>query len=140
MKLGIIDVDKRRGNVVRFYIGDIESDYWGDDWDDTPYECNAGYVYDQYVKGVIDVAFPYNWTVLEPADGTNNSDLSKKDFMLGYSPAVIAFEAMPDDPYVDFFTHNVGRRDALKFYFEDSLEVFDGPVKDFVINKQIWAD
>ena len=140
MSLGIIDVDKRRGNVVRFYIGDFENEYWGDDWDDTLYECNAGYVYDEYIKGVIDVAFPYNWTVLEPADGTSDSGLSKKDFILGYSPALIAFEGTPDDPYADFFIHNVGRRDALKFYFEDSIDIFDGPIKDFVINKQIWAE
>ena len=34
------------GNVVRFYLGkDNEKDYHGDDWNDTPYECNAGTVY-----------------------------------------------------------------------------------------------
>ena len=46
----IIDFDKK-GNVVRFYLGeDVCNDYWGDDWNDAPYEHNAGTVYNRYVK------------------------------------------------------------------------------------------
>ena len=45
----IIDFDKK-GNVVRFYLGkDDLNDYWGDDWNDVPYEHNAGTVYDEFI-------------------------------------------------------------------------------------------
>lgn len=46
----VIDYDKK-GNLVRFYLGDIDLGYWtGDDWDDAPYEHNAGMIYEEYVR------------------------------------------------------------------------------------------
>lgn len=37
----IIDFE-RKGNLVRFYLGDDDlAEWWGDDWNDTPYEHNA---------------------------------------------------------------------------------------------------
>ena len=56
-KLGIIDFE-RKGNVVRFYIGDTNANYHGDDWNDRPYEHNAGTVYDRYIDHYVDIAFP----------------------------------------------------------------------------------
>ena len=52
----IIDWEAK-GNVVRYFLGadDLES-WYGDDWDDVPYEHNAEQVYDQFVKGYMDVA------------------------------------------------------------------------------------
>lgn len=42
----IIDFE-RKGNLVRFYLGDDDLHDWsGDDWNDTPYEYNAGQVYE----------------------------------------------------------------------------------------------
>lgn len=55
----IIDFEKI-GNVVRFYLGN-NGEQWGDDWDDAPYDFNAGAVYDQYVQGTKDIAFPPEW-------------------------------------------------------------------------------
>lgn len=40
----IIDMEKK-GNVVRFYLGE-NGKQWGDDWNDAPYDCNAGTVYE----------------------------------------------------------------------------------------------
>ena len=41
----IIDYEIR-GSCVRFYLGkDDDTDYHGDDWNDRPYDCNAGTVY-----------------------------------------------------------------------------------------------
>ena len=55
----IIDFSKK-GNVVRFYLGEDNcKDYWGDDWNDFPYEHNAGCVYDEYIAGIVDIAFPF---------------------------------------------------------------------------------
>ena len=45
--------------MVRFYLGkDTLEKYYGDDWNDTPYECNAGTVYDEYISGTADLVFP----------------------------------------------------------------------------------
>ena len=60
----IIDFE-RKGNVVRFFLGaDDCFDYWGDDWDDAPYDCNAGTVYSRFVTGRKDVSFPFDSLVL----------------------------------------------------------------------------
>ena len=46
--LKIIDFEKK-GNVVRFYYGkDSLKEWYGDDWDDRPYEHNAGEVYHRF--------------------------------------------------------------------------------------------
>ena len=44
-----------KGNVVRLYCCDQDryNDIWGDDWDDQPYEHNAGQVYGKYVDKTI---------------------------------------------------------------------------------------
>ena len=76
----IIDFEKK-GNIVRFYLGEKTEDwgwtnpeykdytgetpswlkpkdtYYGDDWDDAPYEHNAGQVYEEFIKGQKDIAF-----------------------------------------------------------------------------------
>lgn len=69
-----------RGNMVRIFLGkDNLRAWWGDDWDNAPYEHNAETVYDEYVAGYIDVAFPFDAIVLEPSDGVLNSSWSKQD-------------------------------------------------------------
>jgi len=64
----IIDVDPR-GNVIRFYLGKNGSQY-GDDWNDAPYEHNAGRVYLEFVVGYVDVAFPFESHIVYPEEGT----------------------------------------------------------------------
>ena len=76
----VIDFYKK-GNVVRFYLGDDNCyDFTGDDWDDAPYEHNAGIVYKEYIKGYVDVAFDFDDDVYEPGDRFCNSPYSKEDF------------------------------------------------------------
>lgn len=70
----------RNGNIIRLYYGEDDcNDYWGDDWNDAPYEHNAGGVYDKYVKGFVEFAFPLDFAVIEPCDGCLNSPFSKED-------------------------------------------------------------
>lgn len=78
-KLEIIDFWKK-GNAVRLFLGknDIQI---GDDWNDTPYEHNAGHVYDEHIEGVVDIYFPVDIDVAEPADWCNNSKYCKNDFI-----------------------------------------------------------
>ena len=89
MSLKVIDFD-RKGNVIRFYLGkktaawgwtnpDYKDPYdgkrpewvkpsdtfYGDDWDDAPYQDNAGQVYDQFIYGWYDMYVPFDLVVIE---------------------------------------------------------------------------
>ena len=86
-----------KGNIVRFYLGekdpkwgwtnkyckyydknDLEpsDDYYGDDWNDVPYEHNAGTVYPEFIKATIDVSFGYDDVVIEPSSITGLTTLT----------------------------------------------------------------
>ena len=85
-----------RGNSARIFLGkDDLVGWWGDDWDDVPYEHNAGRVSDEFVAGHIDVAFPFDAIVLEPCDGTINSRWSKQDMQRLEVPM---FAVLPNPP------------------------------------------
>ena len=122
----IIDFEKR-GNVVRFYLGaDDCEDYWGDDWDDTPYEHNAGRVYDEFVTGTRDIAFPVDYVVLEPKEDNHfryNSPFCKDNFKGREAPCIVAMK-IPEDQWAfndDFM--NVSMNDkAVRFYYGDPME------------------
>ena len=124
----IIDFEKK-GNLVRFYLGDDDcNDYWGDDWNDSPYEHNAGEVYDRYIKEYIDVCFPFDSIVLEPKnDWHNNSNYSKQDIKNGMVPCIIVIskEILGDDYGDDEFNYWVGCKNVEKFYFNDDVEVVE---------------
>ena len=88
------------GNVVKLYLGkdDLEK-WWGDDWDDTPYEHNAGRVYSEYVYDTIQLALSLDNVILEPSSDwayNGNSPYSKQD-MLKRSLLPISFcsQALP---------------------------------------------
>ena len=72
---------KKDGNIVRFYLGKTINGIYGDDWDDTPYEHNAGEVYDQFYDKTIDVAFTLDTQVFEPCYGFINSPYCKNSFI-----------------------------------------------------------
>ena len=96
------------GNVIKFYLGaDDCTDYWGDDWDDAPYEHNAGEVYSRYVKATADVAFPLKYSVCEACCGYFNSPFSKEDMMNRKVPCI---------------TVKYGSHLGAEIYFEDNFE------------------
>lgn len=72
---------KKDGNIVRFYLGKTINGIYGDDWDDTPYEHNAGEVYDQFYDKTIDIVFPLDTQVFEPCYGFVNSPYCKNSFI-----------------------------------------------------------
>lgn len=145
----IIDFS-RKGNVVRFYLGEKTADwgwtnkdykydgkvpdwlrpsdrFFGDDWDDTPYEHNAGTVYDEFIKGVKDIAFDYDDLVLEPADVSSlNSSYSKENMINREIPCIIVVPAKiirEKDLYywqIDF-EDALKMEDTIKYYFGDEL-------------------
>ena len=124
----IIDFECK-GNVVRFYLGKAEmQNYWGDDWDDRPYEHNAGAVYDEFVDGYIDVAFPFRSNVLEPGDDyryRGNSPYCKEDFKKRHAPCVIVIpEAIVQEDCItsDSYSQYMGSELVERFYFNDPIE------------------
>lgn len=152
----IIDFDKK-GNVVRFFLGEKTKDwgwtnpdykrerkgelvtpewlepanqYWGDDWDDAPYEANAGQVYEWFVKAYMDIAFPYDAIVCEPKDEwkTNNTRFSKEDFIKRKCPciAVLPVEYASDYAWQDSFSDIIGNGNTLKIYYGDDESVVKG--------------
>lgn len=114
-ELGMKAIDfEVKGNVVRIFLGQDDLDrWWGDDWDDAPYEHNAGMVYDEYVAGHIDVAFPFDAIVLEPCDGEINSPWSKQDMQEGRVPMLAVLASPPADRwrYEDSFSALMGHLD-----------------------------
>lgn len=119
----IIDFEKK-GNVVRFYLGEDSLTEWhGDDWDDYPYEHNAGPVYEEYVSATRDLAFDFDDLVLEPSEDwhNGNSEWSKDDMVARKVPCIIVIPKELQD-YNDNFNHYVGMQGITKFYFGDAME------------------
>lgn len=111
-----------KGNVVRFYLGnDDENDYHGDDWNDAPYELNAGPVYSTYITGYKDISFPFEYMVLEPGDGVINSSFSKNDMKDRKVPCIIAIPPERQEEWNDNFGYYIGVDGIRRFYFGDTL-------------------
>jgi hypothetical protein len=120
-----------RGNVVRLYCCDQDkyNDIWGDDWDDQPYEHNAGRVYDKYVDKVIDIYFDFDAVILEAEnDYSYNgcSPFSKQDFKEGKAPIFIAYWPQEND-YWDGSEYHLliggkNNNHILKFYMGDMIK------------------
>ena len=133
----IIDFE-RKGNVVRFYLGaDDCNDYTGDDWNDRPYEHNAGSVYDEYVKGFMDIAFPFDYYVIEPSmdwSYRGNSPYCKDDFKARRAPCIVVVpDAMMDSYERETMWHKeeyaywLGADGVIKVYFgDDPTKVGEG--------------
>ena len=118
----IIDFEKK-GNVVRFYIGTAD-DYYGDDWNDVPYEHNAGRVYDEYVTRIIDIAFPFDMTVTEASDDwayENNTPFCKDVLKNGDIPCIVA---IPEEvnQYDPSFSKYAASTRCVRFFFNQPVE------------------
>lgn len=120
----IIDF-KKKGNLVRFYLGDDNlNDWYGDDWNDRPYEHNAGSVYDEFIVGHCDIVFPFDLIVAEPNEdwrNNGNSDWCKDDMKERKVPCIIVVSE--DDYWSDReFNKYLANDRAVKFYFGDPME------------------
>lgn len=120
----IIDC-RKKGNVVRFYLGN-DWGYHGDDWDDVSYEDNCGPVYDRYILGYKDISFPFEYSVLEPSDNHGReSRYSRNHFKQGIVPCIVAVDnTQYADTYweVEEFQRAMGYKDVIKYYFGDYME------------------
>lgn len=132
----IIDFEKK-GNLVRFYLGNDDcTDYWGDDWNDAPYDCNAEKVYDEYVTGYVDIVFPFDYMVLEPCNGVLNTRFAKEDMKDRNIPCIIAlpYDVYKDRYWQDSFEVWVGSKNIVKFYFEDNMDCYENE------SMVVWGD
>ena len=115
----------RKGNVVRFYLGaDDLQDWYGDDWDDCPYEHNAGPVYNRFVSGYRDVCYGYAVSVLEPSDGVSNSQWCKDDMKARKVPCIIIVPptVLEKSWSLDSFAEFVNCDGVQRIYFGDPME------------------
>lgn len=142
----IIDFE-RKGNLVRFYLGEQTENwgwtnpdykdytgktpdwlkpsdrYYGDDWDDHPYEHNAGTVYGEFIKGHRDIAFDFDDLVLEPCDGEWNSPWCKDDMTARKVPCIIVVpKELNEHDWSTDFKYWVAHDAVKKYYFGDELE------------------
>lgn len=129
--LKVIDFEKK-GNVIKFYLGakDCE-DYWGDDWNDCLYDCNAELVYDRFVADTIEVAFPIDCLVVEPCDGELNCRYSKEDMKNRIVPClvIVPISIYQEKSWKTSYADWVGCDEAIKIYFGDSISVLDGKLE-----------
>lgn len=77
------------GNIVKLYLGETVEGIFGDDWNDTPYEHNAGCVYDEFYTDTVEIAFPLSTQVYEPCFGYDNSPYCKNDFLFRKVPFLL---------------------------------------------------
>ena len=154
----IIDFEIK-GSRVRFFIGLKDStwgwtnkdyvdetgkkpawlktsdDYYGDDWNDVPYEKNAGRVYGEFIRGVREYYYDADWIIVEPCTGEINSVYCKNDFKKRKIPCVIiiknelalkhqyekTFKYWYDFLINDGNGEDYDRQDIEPFYLEDYL-------------------
>lgn len=121
----IIDFDKENGSLFLIF-GDPEAtpDYWGDDWNDSPYEHNAGMVYDRYAEGYAEIIVPSRAEAFEPADTRAydyNSPWCKDDMKKRRVPCLV-IKPTPEYKFdEDDFTRALAAEDAIRIYFGDDV-------------------
>lgn len=121
-KMQIIDME-RRGNVVRFYLGENGKQH-GDDWNDKPYEHNAGRVYKEFVKGYFDMAFAFDICLFEPSHCTvkeSDSGVCKDDLVARKTPCLVVLAAKDGDMCWSF-SGALENEKAGMIYYGDTVD------------------
>lgn len=133
--LKIIDF-QQFGHVIKLYLGDCD-DYWGDDWNDRPYEHNAETVYDKYVKGTIEIPIQTHIGITTPEDDyvyRGNSPFSKEDFKNG-----IPFMVIGEETNWSFDYHiEVARPQNVVLHYNDPINEVLEKLKPYFLNG--WAN
>ena len=105
-----------RGNGIRLYFGLAVELITSDDWNDVPYEHNAGIVYSEYVNFYVDVLIPFRWQIADPAselDQYTNSSYCRNDFKTGDPPLFWAVDQNYERDNVYFRMGDL-REDVMK--------------------------
>lgn len=75
----LIDFELNGFQLVLSFGDDNCNNYWGDDWNDAPYEHNAGKVYKKFVKKTLYFNLNPAYVFAEPCAGHTNSPFSKEN-------------------------------------------------------------
>lgn len=119
--LEVIDFETK-GNVFKLYLGH-NGNQWGDDWNDVPYEHNAGRVYDEFVEGTAEFAVSFDSDVFEPSAGTINSNWSKQHMIARGIPCLVIVPAKDQtEAWVYTFEEALASPNAVKIYFGDKID------------------
>lgn len=114
----IIDME-RKGLLLRLHLGVDDLDtWWGDDWNDTPYDCNAGVVYDRFVSETMDIVLPWDTAVLEPSDIGLNCGWSRDDMRHRLVPMLLVSS---DDGFA-YWDRLIADEDTVRVYMGDPPE------------------
>lgn len=112
----------RKGNVVRFALGQDNLEYWsGDDWNDTPYEHNACTVPLFGIETYTEIAFGYKVNVLEAQDDyryNGNSHFCMNDFKEKKAPILIVDVAGNEN----YYSKCVNKEDVFGIFMGDRFE------------------
>jgi hypothetical protein len=139
--LKIIDVDQK-GQLVKFYLADDDLEEWtGDDWNDTPFEHNAGSVYDEYVCGELTVVYKWDDLVIQPDWGLTNSSYCKDDMIARriYALCVLKTEDRDKSDYAWRADMVAGNSKAIRIYMGDTVRYRmsdDGERLNWFLNDQ----
>lgn len=125
-------IDIKQHNVLRLYLANEDcNDYWGDDWNDTPFEHNAGPVYDKYIDATLDIYLPYDVVIAYPENDYcyyGNTPFSKEMFKEGLPRCFI------------YNRHNDWEMDYSYFTIENMLnedEIHEPEVVAIYFNQKI---
>lgn len=137
---------------------DVYTDAFGDDWNDTPYEHNAGIVSDRFEDVEVIVRPHTDISVTYPHEGHCNSDWCRDDMKTGVVPLAVT---VPDDVaerygddwrvengggYGNSYECIVGMRGSNRIYFGDMLFPVLGAIRkcadivDVIIVNDGWKD
>lgn len=127
----IIDI-KEYGHLIKLFLGkDDLIDYWGDDWDDTPYEHNAEEVYERFVEKTIEIPISTEFAIASPENDytyIGNSPFSKEDFKNGVPFLVIGKESSFDFLY----SNEVNKNENITISFNEKIEDVLEKLKPFI--------
>lgn len=137
MSKKIIDFEIR-GCAIKLYIGECD-DWGGDDWDDAPYEHNAGTVYDRYVTEEIVLHLKYDGCyIYEPSDCSGlNSRYSKDDMKAHRVPMFVVLPETEHDScywytYEDFYSAACNENSILVYMGDDLKSVVES-LEDYIV-------
>lgn len=90
MKLKIVDLEVIHPHAIMVSLGEANiNDYWGDDWDDVPFEHNAGPVYERFVSKTIIARTDSQHEMAWIGNEFLNSPYSKENFKDNIIPALL---------------------------------------------------
>ena len=101
--LKLVDIEVFEDYAI-LYLGKSDmNDYYGDDWNDAPYDCNAGLVYPEFIEKIITVKMPED-LYIESFEGyfDVNMRITRNDQKWGIYPVAI-LEKTDKHPVPIFF-------------------------------------